>query len=277
MHADTETSRADHALLKPTLAELGGDLTTLAPHRVAWSLTIPFLCAAGFAAFASLGWWFPAVACVVLLSFFSYGSVSHDLVHNTLGLPHWANHVCLCTIELLSIRSGHAYRLAHLNHHASFPSAEDVEAFPASHGFWRAILDGPLMTARVTLWAMRQRGPHKMWVAFESVACVMIVAVATYLARFTLTPVIYISLCIAGSWVFPLVTVWVPHDRHGKNALTQTKLFRGRIAAIIAMQHLYHLEHHLYPGVPHHHWPALAARLDPYFQRAGVRPIRLFS
>jgi beta-carotene hydroxylase len=35
------------------------------------------------------------------------------------------------------------------------------------------------------------------------------------------------------------------------------------------------LEHHLYPQVPHHHWPELARRLDPYFLRAGVRPLRI--
>ena len=37
---------------------------------------------------------------------------------------------------------------------------------------------------------------------------------------------------------------------------------------------LYHLEHHLYPAVPHHHWPALARRLDPYFDAAGIVPVK---
>jgi len=36
------------------------------------------------------------------------------------------------------------------------------------------------------------------------------------------------------------------------------------------------LEHHLYPQVPHHNWPELGRRLDPYFAQAGVRPVRLF-
>jgi fatty acid desaturase len=37
--------------------------------------------------------------------------------------------------------------------------------------------------------------------------------------------------------------------------------------------HLYHLEHHLYPMVPHKNWPKLAARLDGYFKREGVDAI----
>ena len=47
------------------------------------------------------------------------------------------------------------------------------------------------------------------------------------------------------------------------------------VASLVAMQHLYHLEHHLYPMVPHHNWPKLARRLDPYFKSAGVEAIVL--
>jgi beta-carotene hydroxylase len=32
----------------------------------------------------------------------------------------------------------------------------------------------------------------------------------------------------------------------------------------------------LYPMVPHHHWPALARRLDPYLDAAGVVPVKLW-
>ena len=55
----------------------------------------------------------------------------------------------------------------------------------------------------------------------------------------------------------------------------QTKLFRGHVLSWLALEHLYHLEHHLYPGVPHHNWPDLATRLDPHFARAGLQPIKL--
>jgi beta-carotene hydroxylase len=39
---------------------------------------------------------------------------------------------------------------------------------------------------------------------------------------------------------------------------------------------LYHLEHHLYPAVPHHHWPELARRLDPYLDAADIAPVKLW-
>jgi beta-carotene hydroxylase len=44
----------------------------------------------------------------------------------------------------------------------------------------------------------------------------------------------------------------------------------------VALEHLYYLEHHLYPQVPHHNWPELGRRLDPHFLHAGLQPLRLF-
>jgi beta-carotene hydroxylase len=41
------------------------------------------------------------------------------------------------------------------------------------------------------------------------------------------------------------------------------------------LHHLYHLEHHLYPRVPAHHWRELSARLDPYLDAADVPAIRI--
>src|SRR5689334_24385735 len=48
-----------------------------------------------------------------------------------------------------------------------------------------------------------------------------------------------------------------------------TTLFRSAVF----LELTYHLEHHLYPQVPSHHLPELARRLDPYFARAGVKPV----
>jgi beta-carotene hydroxylase len=110
----------------------------------------------------------------------------------------------------------------------------------------------------------------------EGVACLALVAAAIALVSFTVVPVVYAALVVAGSWVFPLVTVYLPHDPAGADELSQTRVFRGAVASVVGLGHLYHLEHHLYPAVPHHHWPELARRLDPYLARAGVRPVRIW-
>jgi beta-carotene hydroxylase len=48
------------------------------------------------------------------------------------------------------------------------------------------------------------------------------------------------------------------------------------VLSFLAAEHLYHLEHHLYPRVPHHRWPELARRLDDYFAQCGLQPIVLW-
>jgi beta-carotene hydroxylase len=141
--------------------------------------------------------------------------------------------------------------------------------------WWRALLDGVTLQPRlwVRAWsARRQRG----WLAVEAAGVAVLLGGSVVAIPWTIAPCVYVSLMIGGSWIFPLVTSFVPHDPDGDSVLTRTRLFRGRFLAIVAVDHLYHLEHHLYPQVPHHNWPELARRLDPHFTQRGVRAIRVF-
>src|SRR4029079_443097 len=100
-----------------------------------------------------------------------------------------------------------------------------------------------------------------------------LIAVAALVYPWTFGPLIYAAFVTAGSWLFPLLTVYVPHDANGASELAKTRLFRGWLFRVIAFDHLYHLEHHLYPAVPHHHWAVLAVRLDPYLEGGRNRDI----
>jgi beta-carotene hydroxylase len=259
----------------PTLKELGTDLLNISPYRRAITLLIPFTCVALYIAFAWLRLWPLAVLALIYLSFATYGSISHDLVHRTLGLSRRSNETLLTVIELLAFRSGHAYRLTHLHHHARFPHDDDIEGAAAKMSFLRTLAEGTVFQPRMMLWAALRHGRSHPIVLVE-IALVLGLLTACFVT-IPVTPIFaaYAVLMIMGSWVIPLVTSYVPHNPAGQTALTQTKLFRGKVASIIAMEHLYHLEHHLYPRVPHHNWPKLARRLDPYFKEAGVKPIVL--
>jgi beta-carotene hydroxylase len=264
---------AAHAM--PSLDELGRDLLVVPVWRRVFSLVTPFVLVALFFVLAAQGEWIAALACPVLLSFLTYGSISHDLVHRNLRLPRWLNEVLLCLIELLAYRSGHAYRAVHLHHHASFPAADDLEGSAAGMPLWRALLEGVGMQPRLWFFAMRRPGPHRPWAIAEATASTVLLGASIAVIPMTVAPVVYAMLMMAGSWIFPVITATIPHDSSGATELTQTRLFRGRVLSWLAMDHLYHLEHHLYPGVPHHQWPELATRLDPHFQRAGLTPIKL--
>lgn len=262
---------------RPSLTELGLDLLDVTPWERASALGLPFALAAGCFAFGWAGLWVPAIACVVGQSFYTYASVSHDLVHRTLRLPRGVNEALLCAIELISLRSGHAFRATHLHHHAAFPEDDDIEGRSAAQTWWRALLDGFTAQPRQWWWALaRSRGATRRWIALEGVGVGVLIAGCVLSSRWTMAPAVYAALNIAGSWVFPFMTSHLPHVPAGDHPLTQTRLFRGRIIDVLSRHHLYHLEHHLYPQVPHHRWPELARRLDAYFARCGLRPIVLW-
>ena len=91
----------------------------------------------------------------------------------------------------------------------------------------------------------------------------------------TAAVLVYAVLAVVGSWVYPLLTVHLPHHDYGDTPLTQTHTLRGRVIPALFLELTYHLEHHLYPSVPSHSLARLARRLDPFFEEAGVRPRRV--
>ena len=259
----------------PSLLEFA-DLTRITRFQCAATLAAPFLAAIAYFCFAVFGWWIPAVLSLMFLSFITYGSASHDLVHGNLGLTRRANNFFLSAVELLALRSGHAYRLAHMHHHARYPEADDIEGAAAKMSFLGALREGLTYNLKLYLWALKATRCDQWWIRFEGIACVLLIAAAIFLCLWTPVFLVYAALMIMGSWILPLMTSYVPHTPEGKNPLFQTRLFRGRVASLIAMEHLYHLEHHLYPSISHHNWVKLSKRLDPVFKENGVEPIKLW-
>lgn len=260
----------------PSIDELGRDLLEVPVWRRVLCLALPFLLTAGFFVLGARGMYAGALLCTVALSFFTYASTSHDLVHRNLGLPRWLNEILLCAIELLAFRSGHSYRIVHLHHHARFPAEDDLEGAAAGMPWWRALLDGVTLQPRLWLFALKNPGRFHGWIVGEGLAVTALLIACALALRVTVLPAAYALLMVLGSWLYPLATSFIPHDPSGTSDLTQTRLFRGRVLSWIALEHFYHLEHHLYPQVPHQNWPALARRLDPHFERLGLQPIKLF-
>jgi beta-carotene hydroxylase len=112
------------------------------------------------------------------------------------------------------------------------------------------------------------------WEAIFSVTILM--AAVCYWRNFPML-LLYVLLVTFGSWFYPLATVWWPHRAEGLTVLQQTRGFRGRLVPFLFVQHTYHLEHHLYPGVSSLRWKDLGQRLEPYLLRAGVEFVQLRS
>jgi beta-carotene hydroxylase len=268
---------SNHSVIEtpiPPLRIIAPDLLQISMARVFISLTAPFAWIALYFTFAWLHVWPLGVACLICLSFVTYGSVSHDLVHGNLGLSPKTNIFLLSLIEALCLRSGHAYRQAHLHHHARFPHPDDIEGAAAGMSLTKTILEGIIFQPRIWCWAVRRSKKDRPAILLEGAIALTIALTSIALLPFSPIFFVYASLMICGTWVIPLATSYIPHDARAASALSQTRRFRGTVASVLAAGHLYHLEHHLYPAVPHHHWPALAKRLDPFLDQAGVKAVR---
>jgi beta-carotene hydroxylase len=257
----------------PSLDEVGRDLTLTSPLRRRICLARPAAGVAAFAAVVWLGWWW-LTPLVMFAIFVAVVTATHDVVHRSLGLGRRATEWALFLLGLALLESGHAYRATHLQHHRCFPSDQDPEGYPARLTGLGAVLYGPVFLPRLWWWAFR-RAPsarQRSWLLAEASAP-FLVLLAGALAWPGL--LLYAVLAIAGSWVYPLLTVYLPHRDFGATALTQTHTLRGRVIPAIFLELTYHLEHHLYPQVPSHHLAELARRLDPLLAAAGVVPRRV--
>ncbi len=258
----------------PSLEDLGTDLLATTPRQRLWALARPFLGLLAYCVVIRLGGWYVAPILVFLI-FVAVVTVTHDIVHRCLGLGQRQTDWALFVMGAFLLESGHAYRATHQQHHRLFPQDDDPEGEPAKHCFWRAILAGPTFLPKLWWWAYRraQNDPlQRRWLLAEAAFSLIAAAVALVLRQTMPALLFYVALVIVGSWVYPVLTVHLPHRHYGDTPLTQTHTLRGRFIPALFLELTYHLEHHLYPQVPSHNLALLSHRLDPFLEAAGVRP-----
>jgi len=261
---------------KPGIRELGEDLLRLPSWRKALALSIPFALSAGALALGFSGQYLAAFLMLIALSYSTYGSVSHDLVHQCYRLPKALNHLLLSLMELTCLRSGMAYRYAHLKHHQRFPKHDDVEGRAAHFNWFQSLCYGLVFLPLIWLDAFRHARHLRLGLMLELAAILTIWGLAGWLAiaggSFVLLG--YCVVVQAGCWIIPFMTSYLPHLADGEEEVYQTRRFRGRVFATMSLNHLFHLEHHMYPAVPHQNWATLAKRLDPYLDARKVPELK---
>lgn len=262
-----------HAL--PRLDELGSDLLVTTRRQRLLTLARPFIGLFGYAvaAYFKLWWFYPVI---VFLIFVAVVTVTHDVVHRSLGLSQRQTEWALFLMGLVLMESGHAYRTTHVQHHKYFPADEDQdpEGYPAHLSLFGAIFYGLIFLYRLWWWAFlrnRQWLGQRIWLILEALVPFIVVIVGILLWNAVPAFLLYALLALVGSWVYPLLTVYLPHKDYGDTPLSQTHTLRGWIIPLLFLELTYHLEHHLYPQVPSHNLAELARRLDPFFREAGVQ------
>ncbi len=258
----------------PTLHELGADLLQTTPWQRRWALARPFVLIALFAATWSLGWWWLAPL-VVFLIFIAIVTVTHDVVHGSLGLTSRQTECWLFLLGTVLFESGHAYRATHHQHHRVFPGPNDPEGDPARMTLLQAILWGPLFLPKLWLWAYREQANdprQRRWLLGEAAWALAFPLLAVAIWPWSAAPAAYWLLALVGSWVYPLLTVHLPHHGYGASPLQHSGTIRGVVIPRLFLELTYHLEHHLYPAVPSHHLAELSQRLEPTLVAGGVVP-----
>jgi beta-carotene hydroxylase len=254
---------------------LGGDLLVTGRRRRWFALGRPFVGVLLFVLAVRFELWW-ATPTIVFLIFIAVVTGTHDVVHSAVGLGRRQTEWALFLLGAVLFESGHAYRCSHLQHHHVFPGPDDPEGDPARMTLWGAVRYGPVMLPVLWWWAFRRnasRPEQRGWLLLEALWPVVFAVLSTLAFRQTLALTLYLVLAVTGSWVYPLLTVYLPHHGYGPTPLTQTRTLRGWLIPHLFLELTYHLEHHLYPSVPSHQLPALSRRLEPLFREAGVQPI----
>ena len=254
----------------PPLESLGPDLVGTTVWRRQLALAGPAAALTGVATAAATGHLVWALAPLFLV-FTTVISLMHDTVHGSLGLRRRGTDVTLFLAGALLMVSGHAYRATHINHHRVFPGPDDPEGEAARLSIVRALLAGPLHVPRIWLWAYKRSRRERAWLIAEALVPLAAIAVGLRVTAVLL----YAVVAIVGGWLYPLLTVRLPHAHPGDEPVHQARTLRGRLVPPLLLEQTYHLEHHLYPRVPSHKLPELARRLEPFLRSAGVEPRRV--
>ena len=199
---------------------------------------------------------------------------THEAVHGTLSPNPALNRALGAVCAWPVLQNFAAYQVLHLRHHDHLGLPGDPDHYDnytrwswlvfAMH-WGRLILGYPAYVIAIPILGFRQgRGMERFWIAFE-VACVVILA-------FTVIASPIPRALLIHAWLIPMFFIntlvnirgMSQHTllEHQSDPILGTRsILTNRVTAFFMCNENYHLEHHLYPGVPWYQLPRLHAAL----------------
>lgn len=221
--------------------------------------------------------WYAALPCYVLAAAALHGVslFTHEAVHGVLFRHRGLNHLfgALCAWPVL--QNFAAYRVLHLRHHAQLGAEGDPDHFDnytqrrwLVYGMhWGRLLAGyPAYLLAIPVLAFKHGAARdRVLLTLETLAA----AVLLTWACLTLP-----TAWVMHGWLLPMVVINTMVNIRGMSQhtlLTDTAdvvqgtrtILTNPVTRFFMCNENYHLEHHLYPGVPWHRLPALHAALRP--------------
>jgi fatty acid desaturase len=210
---------------------------------------------------------------------------THEAVHGTLCENAKWNCALGAVCAWPVMQNFAAYRVLHLRHHDHLGLEGDPDHYSNyTHWSWllfimhwgRLIIGYPAYIVAIPVLAFRQgRGWERFWILFETVSVVGLIVIVL------MSPIPRVLLIQA--WLIPMIFIntlvnirgMSQHTflEHQSDTILGTRsILTNRVTAFFMCNENYHLEHHLYPGVPWYNLPRLhreikadlAARGAPY-------------
>ena len=183
----------------PPLDSIGADLRITTPGQRRLALLRPLLGMAAYALAVHFRLWWVAPV-IVFFIFVAVVTVTHDVVHGSLGLSRRQTDFALFFMGAILLESGHAYRASHWQHHRVFPGPDDPEGDPARMPLVKVILWGPAFLPRLWWWAYRRnaRASERRWLLDEAALALAVVIVSILFRRSLPAMLVYVMLVTIG-------------------------------------------------------------------------------
>ncbi len=220
-------------------------------HPLPWIATA-WICAA-------YALWLPAVAASFMI-FLTGLRLNHEAIHRNLGFGERGHPIVIHCLSALMLGSNSAVAVNHLHHHRHVGRPDDLEGKAGAMSAWRVLIYGPVFPIEMHRAAWASGSPalrRRMAIDLALNLAVVGVAVATG----SVVLIFHIAIMIVAQCLTAFFAVWITHHdcpEDGPIARTQ----RSRIVNLLTYNMFFHLEHHLFPGVPVKRLGRLAQRID---------------
>jgi len=213
---------------------------------------------------------------------------THEGVHGTLSVRAWWNRALSIACAQPVLQNYSAYKVLHLKHHHHLGQEGDPDHY-ANYTSWtwlqftmhwgRLIIGYPVYIVAIPILGYRQGiSSARRWIVFE--VCLLILLVTA--AILTLP-----WLFLLHGWLIPMLVIntlvnirgMSQHTflEHQSDPILGTRsILTNRVTAFFMCNENYHLEHHLYPGIPWYNLPRLHQMLRDDLTARGAPFIRSY-